>query len=167
MKFVKKKESASEANVFLHNEKLRRKISNTQFLNWEFFLPADFEYKNFQINIFWRRNIFQKLSFWVQFFIEKSDFDQKFTTEKKRSDSICSTENNNFFTFRAYFKRHDFEASLPLENQSLKWNSLKWFRFWSIPFPLKWDFELKVFQHVRFWIENLSSRKISKTKLFE
>ena len=136
MKFSEKKESDSEANVFLHNGNLRRKISKSQFLNWEFFVPADFEYKNFQINIFWRRNIFQKLSFWVQFLLRNQISIKNSHLKKRRFDSICSADNNKFFTLRVYFKRHDFEASLPIENQSLKWNSLKKrFRFWSIFFP--------------------------------
>ena len=73
-----------------------------------------------------------------------------------------------FSTFRAYVKKHDSEANLFIENQCLKWSSFEEkIRLWSKPYPGKWDFELKAIHQVRFWIEHFSSRKISKTKIFE
>ena len=98
--------------------------------------------------------------------------------KKKRFDSICSAANNKFFTFRAYFKGHDFEASLPIEIQSLKWNSLKKrIRLWSKFFPTKWDFEMnffskfqvvnwKTFVPADFIIKNFSNNHILEKEYF-
>ena len=165
MKFSEKKESDSEANVFLHNGILRRKISNSQFLNWEFFVPADFENKNFQINIFWRRNVFQKLRFWVQFLLRNQISIKNSHLKKKRSDSICSTENNNYFTFRAYFKRHDLKQAFPLKISV--WKEILWRKdsdyeayFFLKNETLNWkffnmsDFELRIYRPGRYRKQN-------------
>ena len=179
------------ANFFIENQSLKRnfqkkrnqilkqtfsctmkfwkeKIPKSQVLNWEFFVPAYFEYKTFRIFIFWRRNFFQKLSFWIQFLLRNQVSMKNSNLKEKRFDSICSADNNKFFTLRAHFKRHDFVANSFIENQSLKWNfPKKRIRFWSKRFPVQWKFEKKKFQNVRFWIENFSFRQISNTKHFE
>ena len=143
-------------------------FSKFQIVNWEFFVPADFEYKTFRIIIFWRWNIFQKLSFWIEFLLRNQVSMKNSHLKKKRFDSICSADNNKFFTLRAHFKRHDFVANSFIENQRLKWNfPKKTIRFWSKRFPVQWKFEKNNFQNVRFLIESFSFRQISKTNLFE
>ena len=136
-------------------------FSTCQISNWEFIVPEDIENKTFWIIIFWRKFIFQKLRFLSSIFIQKSDFDQKLTSEKKRSDSICSGKNNKFFTFRAYFKRHDFEASFfwksefetefsEKKNRILEWNCfLQIDQFLNREFFVVADFE-KNFSNNRF-----------------
>ena len=102
---------------------------------WKVFILSYFEYRYFRsgrlrIQNFWKHLKLEKkyspeTQFLSSIFIEKSGCDENFTSEKKSFDSICSTENNKFFTFRAYFKRHDFELNLSIENRVLKWNFLK------------------------------------------
>ena len=145
--------SEEKIQIMKHTFSLKMRLwiesfSTCQILNWEFIVPEDIENKTFWIIIFWRKFIFQKLRFLSSIFIQKSDFDQKITSEKKLSDSICSGKNNKFFTFRAYFKKHDFEASFFIENQSLKRNFLKKNSNFEMQFfPTKWSvFESRVFR---------------------
>ena len=150
---MKKKESDSEANVFRHNENLKGKFSKRSGFELRIFRSGRFRIQNFSNNHILEKKYFPKTQFLSLIFIEKSDFDQKFTSEKKCSDSICFTENNKFSTFRADFKRHDFETSFSLKIRV--WNEFleKKIELWSEVFSYK----LK-----SFWIESFSSRWISK-----
>ena len=134
-------------------------------MKWEFIVHEDIENKAFRIFIFQRETNIEKITFWIQLF--KNKISLKNSCETNRFDSVCSTESHRSFTFRAYFKKHDSEANLFIENQCLKWSSFeKKIRIWSKLFPRKWDFELKIFQQVRFWNENFSFRKIFENKIF-
>ena len=122
-------------------------FSTCQILNREFIVPEDIENKTFWIINFWRKYIFQKPGYFRSIFIQKSDFDQKFTSEKKLSDSICSGKNNIVFSFRAYFKRHDFEVNLFFENQKsgIFWKKIRILK--RSFFPTNWKvFESRVFR---------------------
>ena len=140
MKFSEEKNQIMKQTFSLKKRLWIESFSTCQIFNWEFIVPEGIENKTFWIIIFWRKFIFQKLRFLSSSFIRKSDFEQKLTSEKKRSDSICSGKNNKFFTFRAYFKRHDFEASFFLKIRV--WNGI----FWKKNRILEWNFFLQIDQ---------------------
>ena len=163
-----KKELDYEANFFLQNEILKWHFFKISDCELRIFRSARFRIQNISNNHILEMKYFSETQFLNSIFIEKSGFDEEFTSEKKRFDSICSADNNKFFTLRAHFKRHDFVANSFIENQRLKWNfPKKTIRFWSKRFPVQWKFEKNNFQNVRFLIECFSFRQISKTNLFE
>ena len=125
MKFSEKKWSDSEAKVFPAQWKIERKNSKMSGFELRIFRSGRFRIQNNSNNHILEKKYFPETQFLNSIFIEKPGFDEKFTSEKKRFDSICSGKNNIVFTFRAYFKRHDFEVNLFFENQSLKWNFQK------------------------------------------
>ena len=161
-----KKKSDYEANFFLENE----------ILNLNFFDQSDYELRIYRPGRYRKQNFLNKGNSEKNYILknqvlssvfEKEDFVEKFICEKNHFDSVCSTDGHRFFTFLAYFKKHDSEAIPFIENQCSKWSSFeKKIRLWSKLFPRNWDFELKVFQQVRFWIEFFSSRKIFENKTF-
>ena len=155
----------------------KEKIPKCQVLYWEFLVPADFIIKNFSNNHILEKKFFPESQFLISIFFENSGCDEKFTSEKKRFDSICSTENNKFFTFCAYFKRHDFEASLFMENENLKWNSLKkrirlWSKFFLENETLNWKFsnmsafELRIYRPGRYRKQKFSNNLFFGENLF-
>ena len=100
---------------------------------------------------------------------EEKDFDEKFMSEKKivliQFVAKKATEFSLFvLVLKSLVLKQIFSLKISVWSEVL---SKKRIRLWCKVFPRNWDFELKIFHLVRFWIENLSSRKISKTKLFE
>ena len=146
MNFSEKKESDSEANVFLHNENLRRKFQKVSFWieNSSFRQNSN---KNFANNHTLEKKCFPETQLLSSIFIEKSDFDEKVTSEKKTFWLSLLSKKNKFFIFRAYFGRHDLDANFSLkikvsnqffwknesyseanfflQNEILKWHFLK------------------------------------------
>ena len=128
--------------------------------------------QNFPINIFQRKTNSEKNQVFNSIF-EKQDFDEKFICEKNRFDSTCFTESNRISKFRAYFKKHDSEADLFIENQCLKWGSFEkkiglWSNFFLENEILTWkffnksDFELKIYRPGRYRKHNFSNNHISE-----
>ena len=163
---------------------MKEKIPKFQVLNWEFFVPADFEYKTFRIIKIWRRNFFQKLSFWFQFLLRNQVSLKNSHLKKKRFDSICSGKNNIVFTFRAYFKRHDFEVNLFFENRKFEMEffernvgfcsevfsynlisfKIESFLSWRISikiFSKNYFVETNIFLKIRFSVQFISRNQIS------
>ena len=208
MKFSEKKESDSEANVFLHNENLKRKNSRMSGFELRIFRSGRFRIQNLSNNHILEMKYFSETQFLNSIFIEKSGFNhiwekKRFAYfprnnhfacsffrwkihiwEKKRFASICSANNNKFFTLTpAHFKRHDFEVNLFIENQILKWTFLKnnWILKWSFflqidqilkrEFFLLADFDKilfensfcgdKIFLKIRFWVQFILKNQIS------
>ena len=134
---------ASSCTMKFWNENIQK----CQVLYWEFFVPADFLIKIFSNNhILEKKNSRNSV---IEFnFYWEIRFRSKVHIWKKLSDSICSGKNNIVFTFRAYFKRHDFETSFFIENQSLKRNFWKKNSNFEVKFfPTSWKvFESRVFR---------------------
>ena len=129
-------------------------FSTCQILNREFIVREDFKNKTFRIIIFQRKTKFEKTSFEFNFW--ETRFRWKNHIWKNRFDSVWAIQSNRIFNFRAYFKEHDSEAKLFIENQSLKGN------FWK----KESDSEAFFFNKLRFWFENFSSRQILNGELF-
>ena len=148
MKFSEKKYQILKQTFSCTMKFWKQKNPKCQVLNWEIFVPADFENKTFRITFFWGRNFFQKLSFWIQFLLRNQVSMKNSHLKSKRFDSICSADSNKFFSLRAYFKRHDFEVNLSIENRILKWKFLKKKSNFEVKFfPTIWSvFESRVFR---------------------
>ena len=139
---------------FLIENLWSRQISKTTFFEWSYFgKNLIFEKSGFEFNFFWKirfrwKNLIWKKLIWL---------------------NLHRRKQQNFSFFLLFFKRHDFEANLFVENKSLKWSFFRKKRisFWSKFFRRKGAFERKFFQHVRFWMETFSFRQTSKTKLLE
>ena len=128
-----------------------------QVLNWEFFVPANFEYKTFRIIIFWRRNIFQKLSFWVQFLLRNPISIKNSHLKKNVLTQFTPQKTTNFPHFVLLLKGMILKQAFSLKIRV--WNGIfgKKFEFWKEVFSYK----LK-----SFWIKSFSSWRISK-KFFQ
>ena len=127
-----------------------------------------FRIKNFSNKHTLEKKYFPETQFLSSIFIEKSDFDENVTSEKNVLTQYAPQKTTNSSLFVLILKGMILKQAFPLKIRV--WNEILWKKEsdYEVNFFLrKWDFEMKVFQHVRFWIENLSSRKISKTKLFE
>ena len=96
------------------------KTFNKSEFELSYFVAEDFWKQYFPNNHSLEKKCFrEKIKFWIQFLRNK--ISMKNSHQQNCFDSIRSAENNKLLTFCAYLKRHDFEASLFIENQSSKW----------------------------------------------
>ena len=140
MKFSEKKNQILKQMFSCTMKIWKEKFPKCQVLNWDFFVPADFENKTFWIINLWRKSNFRKIYFEFNFCSEIS-FRWKIHISELTFWLNLLRKKNKIFNFRAEFKRHGFEANLFIENQSLKRIFLK------KSHPLKQFF----FYKLRFW----------------
>ena len=164
---ILEKKSDYEANFFLENE----------ILNLNFFDKSDYELRIYRPGRY-RKQYFSNIGYSEKNYIlknqvlssvfEKEDFVEKFICEKNHFDSVCSTDGHRFFTFLAYFKKHDSEAILFIENQCLKGSSFEKKSDYEANFflekeVLNWNF----FNKSDFELSFFRRRRFLKTKFFE
>ena len=159
------------------------KIWNEKFpkchvLNWKFFVPVDFDNKTFQIFIFWRKTIFQKLSFWVQFLLRNQISIKNSHLKKNVLTQFAPQKTTNFPHFVLILKgmilkrtfslkirvwnesfekkESDSEANFLLQNEILNW------KFFNVS-----DFELRIFCPGRFRKQNFSNNHVLGKNVFQ